>query len=135
MANNKDVIAIVAILRNVTLIVQLYPFAYTVLYVLCMVGYLVGSEELSCTLDQLFYTSPISILFALILSRSLKLCKWHKLECVLPMIPLIHLAIDSYIIPLSNVSAIINVGTIIVLCILSLINAYFVFIKPSASRS
>lgn len=130
MANNKDVIAIVAILRNVTLIVQLYPFAYTVLYALCMVGYLVGSEELSCTLDQLFYTSLLSVLFALILSRSLKLCKWHKLECILPMIPLVHLAIDSYIVSLSNVSAIINVGTIIALCILSLINAYFVFRKP-----
>lgn len=130
MANNKDVIAIVAILRNVTLIVQLYPFAYTVLYVLCMVGYLVGSEELSCTLDQLFYTSLLSVLFALILSRSLKLCKWHKLECILPMIPLVHLAIDTYIVSLSNVSAIINVGTIIALCILSLINSYFVFRKP-----
>ena len=132
MANNKDVIAIVAILRNVTLIVQLYPFAYTMLYALCMVGYLVGSEELSCTLDQIFYTSPFSVLFALILSRSLKLCKWHKLECILPMIPLTHLAIDTYIVPLSNVSAIINVGTIIFLCILSLINAYFVFRKPKS---
>lgn len=130
MANNKDMIAIVAILRNVTLIVQLYPFAYTVLYALCMVGYLVGSEELSCTLDQLFYTSPFSVLFALILSRSLKLCKWHKLECILPMIPLVHLVIDTYIVSLSNVSAIINVGTIIALCILSLINAYFVFRRP-----
>lgn len=135
MANNKDVIAIVAILRNVTLIVQLYPFAYTMLYVLCMVGYLVGSEELSCTLDQIFYTSPFSVLFALILSRSLKLCKWHKLECILPMIPLAHLAIDTYIVPLSNVSAIINVGTIIFLCILSLINAYFVFRKPKPHQT
>ena len=135
MANDKDVIAIVAILRKVTKVVKIYPFVYAILYEVCMFGYMLGSEELSCTLDQLFYTSPISILFALILSRSLKLCKWHKLECVLPMIPLIHLAIDSYIIPLSNVSAIINVGTIIAICILSLINAYFVFIKPSATRS
>lgn len=135
MANDKDVIAIVVILRKVTKVVKIYPFVYAILYALCMFGYMIGSEKLSCTLDQLFYTSPISILFALILSRSLKLCKWHKLECVLPMIPLIHLAIDSYIIPLSNVSAIINVGTIIAICILSLINAYFVFIKPSATRS
>ena len=135
MANDKDVIAIVSILRKVTKVVKIYPFVYAILYALCMFGYMIGSEGLSCALDQLFYTSPISILFALILSRSLKLCKWHKLECILPMIPLIHLAIDSYIIPLSNVSAIINVGTIIAICILSLINAYFVFIKPSATRS
>jgi hypothetical protein len=131
MVNNKDVIVIVAILRKVTKVVKIYPFVYAMLYALCMVGYMIGSEELSCALDQLFYTSPISIIFALILSRSLKLCKWHKLECILPMIPLIHLAIDSYVIPLSNVSAIINVGTIITICILSLINAYFVFIKPN----
>lgn len=131
MRNSKDVVAIVTILRNVTLIVQIYPFVYTMLYALCMLGYLVGSEMLSCTLDQLFYTSPISVLFALILSRSLKLCKWHKLECVLPMIPLIHLAVDTYLVSLSNVSAIVNVGTIIALCILSLVNAYFVFRKPN----
>lgn len=130
MANDKDVIAIVSILRKVTKVVKIYPFVYATLYILCMSGYMIGSDELSCILDQLFYTSPISILFALILSRSLKLCKWHKLECVLPMIPLIHLVIDSYIVPLSNVSAIINVGTIIILFILSLVNAYFVFIKP-----
>lgn len=132
MANDKDVIAIVSILRKVTKVVKIYPFVYATLYILCMSGYMIGSDELSCILDQLFYTSPISILFALILSRSLKLCKWHKLECVLPMIPLIHLAIDTYIVPLSNVSAIINVGTIIFLCILSLINAYFVFRKPKS---
>lgn len=130
MRNSKDVVAIVTILRNVTLIVQIYPFVYTMLYALCMLGYLVGSDMLSCALDQLFYTSPISVLFALILSRSLKLCKWHKLECVLPMIPLIHLVVDTYLVSLSNVSAIVNVGTIIVLCILSLVNAYFVFRKP-----
>lgn len=130
MRNSKDVVAIVTILRNVTLIVQIYPFVYTMLYALCMLGYLVGSEMLSCTLDQLFYTSPISVLFVLILSRSLKLCKWHKLECVLPMIPLIHLTVDTFLVSLSNVSAIVNVGTIIALCILSLINAYFVFRKP-----
>jgi hypothetical protein len=132
MNNNKDIIAIVIILRKVTKIVKIYPFVYAMLYAFCMVGYMIGSEQLSCLLDQLFYTSPISILFALLLSRSLKLCKWHKLECILPMIPLIHLAIGSYIIPLNSVSAIINVATVITLCLASLINAYFVFIhKPN----
>lgn len=135
MKNNKDIIAIVLILRNVTKIVKIYPFVYAMLYALCMVGYMVGSDNISCILDQLFYTSPISILFALLLSRSLKLCKWHKLECILPLIPLIHLAIDAYIVPLSNVSAIINATTVIILCLASLINAYFVFIKPSEPRS
>lgn len=131
MNNNNDIIAIVKILRKVTKIVKVYPFIYAILYVLCMIGYVVGSEELSCTLDQLFYTSPISVFFALLLSNSLKLCKWHRLECILPMIPLIHLVIDTYVISLGNVSAILNVATIIFLCIASLINAYFVFIKPS----
>lgn len=131
MNNNNDIIAIVKILRKVTKIVKVYPFIYAILYALCMIGYVVGSEELSYTLDQLFYTSPISVFFALLLSNSLKLCKWHRLECILPMIPLIHLVIDTYVISLSNVSAILNVATIIFLCIASLINAYFVFIKPS----
>lgn len=130
MVDNKDILALVNILRKVTVIVKICPFIYTVLYALCMFGYLSMSESVATILDQLFYTSPIVVVNNLVLSRSLKLCKWHRLECILPIIPLLPLAIDSYICPLNNVAVGVNTAIMTMLCIASLINAYFVFIKP-----
>ena len=129
MVGNKDVLVIVNILRRVTTLVKLYPFAYTILYICCMLVYMFGSESLAILCDQMFYTSPFIILCAIGLSYSLKLCKWHRLQCSLPLLPLVPLAID-YMWSISKFGAIINVATIIILLISSLINAYFVFIKP-----
>lgn len=100
------------------------------LYALCMLGYLVCDDFVSIMLDQLFYTSPIVVSCNILLSYSLKLCKWHRLQCLLPMIPLITLLVDVTIYPISKIASTINALTIITLFILSLINAYFVFIKP-----
>lgn len=130
MENRKKILAIVKILQRVIVMVKVYPFIYALLYIFCMVAYLFGSETISTILDLLFYTSPVAVVFELILSKILKLCKWHRMECVLPMIPLIHLFVDSFLFPLATISAILNVITIIIICCLSLVNAYFVFIKP-----
>lgn len=129
MVDNKDILALVRILRKVTTIVKIYPFVYAVLYALCMIGYLVCDDIVSVMLDQLFYTSPIVVSCNILLSYSLKLCKWHRLQCLLPMIPLITLAVDVTIYPISKIASTINALTIILLFILSLTNAYFVFIK------
>lgn len=130
MVEHKDIITIVKILRKVTKIVKIYPFVYAVLYALCMIGYLVCDDIVSVMLDQLFYTSPIVVSCNILLSYSLKLCKWHRLQCLLPMFPLIPLFVDYLIFPVSKLAFTINALTIITLFTLSLINAYFVFIKP-----
>ena len=130
MADNKDILALVRILRKVTTIVKIYPFVYAMLYALCMLGYLVCDDFVSIMLDQLFYTSPIVVSCNILLSYSLKLCKWHRLQCLLPMFPLIPLFVDYLIFPVSKLAFTINALTIMLLFILSLINAYFVFIKP-----
>ena len=130
MADNKDILALVRILRKVTTIVKIYPFVYAVLYALCMIGYLVCDDAVSVMLDQLFYTSPIVVSCNILLSYSLKLCKWHRLQCLLPMFPLIPLFVDYLILPVSKLAFTINALTIMLLFILSLVNAYFVFIKP-----
>lgn len=130
MADNKDILALVRILRKVTKIVKIYPFVYAVLYALCMIGYLVCDDIVSVMLDQLFYTSPIVVSCNILLSYSLKLCKWHRLQCLLPMMPLITLLVDVTIYPISKIASTINALTIIAILMLSLINAYFVFIKP-----
>lgn len=135
MVEHKDILAIVRILRKVTKIVKIYPFVYAVLYALCMIGYLVCDDFVSIMLDQLFYTSPIVVSCNVLLSYSLKLCKWHRLQCLLPMFPLIPLFVDYLIFPVSKLAFTINALTIILLFTLSLINAYFVFIKPKNNET
>lgn len=131
MVESKDIIAIVNILRKVTRVVKIYPFVYAILYVFSMIGYILCDDTISIILDQLFYTSPIVVSCNIALSYSLKLCKWHRLQCLLPMLPLIPVVIDYCIFPLSRFVAITNATTIILLCISSLINAYFVFIHKN----
>jgi hypothetical protein len=135
MVEHKDILAIVRILRKVTKIVKIYPFVYTVLYALCMIGYFVCDDIVSVMLDQLFYTSPIVVSCNILLSYSLKLCKWHRLQCLLPMFPLIPLFVDYLVFPVSKLAFTINALTIILLFALSLINAYFVFIKPKNNET
>lgn len=128
MSSKNDIMAIVFILRKVTAIVKVYPFIYTFLYILCMFGYMIFSEGMCVLLDQLFYTSPIVVSCNVLLSYALKLCKWHRLQCILPMIPLLPLLVD-YIYPLNNIAVGVNTTFIIALCLLSIVNAYFVFRK------
>lgn len=135
MADKNDVIAIVRILRRVTAIVKVYPFLYSMLYVSCMLVYMFCSDEVSILCDQLFYTSPFMIVCAIGLSYSLKLCKWHRLECILPLLPTFMVFVDEFICQIPKSASYLNAILMVAICILSLINAYFVFIKPSATRS
>ena len=135
MAEGKDIIAIVRILRKGTAIVKVNPFAYSILYVSCMLVYMFCSDEMATLCDQLFYTSPFMIVCAIGLSYSLKLCKWHRLECILPLLPTCMELVDEFIYSFTKLVSYLNAILIGIICLTSLINAYFVFIKPSASRS
>ena len=130
MIGQDDILTIVKILRNATKIVKLMPFIYAIVYILCMVGYLLFSDEVATILDKMLYISPISIIFSLYLSRTLKMCVWHRIECILPLLPTLLVFIDEFIMQFTILYAYINVILISFLCIASLINAYFVFIKP-----
>lgn len=126
---------IIGILRTATKVVKLIPFAYALLYIISILSYSMCSENVSIWIDMIFYVSPISIIFLLILSRTLKLCKWHRLECVLPLMGFCAILINDLIIEFGKYGQLANYIIVITTFILSLINAYFVFIKPSATRS
>ena len=130
MAESKDIIAIVKILRRVTTIVKVYPFAYSILYISCMLVYMFCSDEMATLCDQLFYTSPFMTVCAIGLSYSLKLCKWHRLECILPLLPTCMVLVDEFVYSFPKSASYLNAILIGVICLASLINAYFVFIKP-----
>lgn len=119
----------VSILRKTTRIVKVAPFALVATYMFTMIGYVVFSDNVAVTLDILFYVSPLVTVLLWLLSKSLKMCKWHRFECILPLIPQIPIFFDDYIYQFDYARAFINVAVIGLLFLLSLVNAYFVFIK------
>lgn len=87
-------------LRKVTKAVQITPFIYTALYLAVMIIYPFATDATLHVLDTLFYTSPTITAVFLFLSKILELCKWHRMACLLPIVPQIGVFIDLYVCPL-----------------------------------
>lgn len=85
---------LVLILRRVTFAVQVLPFVYSSLYIVSLVLYGNVPEEAQMAADSLLYVSPVCIAAFLVLSRILKLCRWHRTACVIPAVPLVVNFID-----------------------------------------
>ena len=115
-------------LRSITLAVQIGPFAYTFLYIVALILYLFLPESSLWILDTLFYTSPVIVAEFFVFSRILKLCRWHRRACALPLIPQIFVLIDR-VTDLTKMESYIAIGTPLILGVLLLIAAYNVFLK------
>ncbi len=133
MTTEERIIRAVRIAQKATFVVKVMPFAYAFLFMSCLIAYMFTSDEVQTILDTIFYISPITIIFTLILSKTCKLCKWHRLECVLPLLSQVTVMIDLFY-PLTEVAAQINVATIIAIFLLSIINAYFTFWRNTPPR-
>lgn len=120
---------VISKLRSITITVQVIPFAYTLLYILTLILYLFASDLVLTILDTLLYVSPVVIVFNLIESRVLKLCRWHRTACVLPAFPQINLFVDKYIYEFSVRAEIAHISVIILMSVLLLVAAYNVFLK------
>jgi hypothetical protein len=132
--NQALTLYLVDTLRKVTLYAKVLPFLYALSLLISMVVYLFDCETASNLCDLLSYTSPMVILALLILSKLLKLCKWHKLECCLPLLPLIVYGIDTYIYELSAIAATVNILMAICVFILSIFNAYKLFLSNETTH-
>ena len=126
---DHKILGAIQILRKVTKTVKIAPFFLALLYILSLVGYMLFSDTVATILDYLFYISPTTIFILLILSKATKMCPWHRLECILPIVAMLPALFDSLVMSLSHVAAYVNVCTIIFVFLASLLNAYFVFIK------
>lgn len=126
---SEEITRLVSILRAVTTAVQFAPFIFVGFLIISVLFYLFVNDDVPAFMDLMFYISPIVAVYNLILSRILKLCKWHRLECRLPLIPIIPVLINNYVYSLKPLYLWINWGIVISMFILSIINAYFVFIK------
>ena len=124
-----DLAELVKKLRYTTVAVQIMPFVYTVLYLISILSSFVVSEETMRSLDSLFYVSPVVVAGMLLLSKLLRLCRWHKTACLLPVIPQVVSFVDYYIIELSELAAQVNVILFSSMAILLLVAAYNVFFR------
>lgn len=121
----------IEILRNVSKAVKTFPFLYTALLLLLSPLEAWLSLRWSEVLGLLTFTSMPSVWLCWRLSRAVKLCPWHRVQCFIMLLPLF--------IPLCRILKP-EVGILWVWCgvavllIASLINCYFVFIKPTARR-
>ena len=124
-----DIDNIINILRRATVVVKVAPFGFVIMHLVSMLVYMFTNDYASSICDMLFYISPMVVFYNLILSRVFKLCKWHRLECRLPLFPLIAVFINDFIYPLSAIALWLNWSLVVIMITLSLINAYFVFLK------
>ena len=127
--DERKILGAIQILRSVTRTVKIAPFVVAVFYMMSMVGYLMFSDTVATILDYLFYVSPSTIAILLILSKSTKMCFWHRLECVLPVVAILPALVDDFILRFTNSATIVNISTIGLMFFATLLNAYFVFIK------
>lgn len=128
--DRNDLISLINILRRVTALVKVSPFIYAGMLIISMVLYLFECYGFAFVIDTLFHISVVTVVIFILLSKRLKLCKWHRLECIIPLIAALPTIVDEYCFTLSTIAVYSNVTIIILLSILSLINAYHVFIKP-----
>lgn len=129
-AEDRDAIKhVISKLRAITLTVQIIPFAYTFLYILTLILYLFASDSVLSVLDTLLYISPIVLVFSLIQSRVLKLCRWHKTACILPVVPQVNILLDRYIYEFSVRAELVHISVILLMSVLLLVAAFNVFLK------
>lgn len=121
-------------LRKVINAVKVFPFIMVLLQTMVVISYTILPESVLFLLDMLFYTSPLHVSLLVYLSRKLGLCKWHRLECLLPMVGIVAPLIDIYIWELPITAATFNLLIISSLLIVSVFNAYHVFIKPTINE-
>lgn len=133
--NSQAILYVISKLRVITRVVQLAPFVYAFLYILISVLYLFPINRTALGIcDMLFIISPFCIVLFLIESRILKLCKWHKTACCIPLVSQVPIFIDDYIAEFSISAVSIAVSTIIVMTVLFVISAYKVFFTDNGRR-
>lgn len=120
---------IISVVRYSTVLVKVMPFCFAFVYLAGIFSYILMPKAYIGYLDLAFYVSPIVILYELILSKIFHLCKWHRLECVLPLSGLIPVIVDKFIIEVGAYGQLVNWIIVVAVFTLSLINAYFVFLK------
>lgn len=112
--------AVIGILRRLTRLVQLVPFVYLILYASYLLISWFLPDSILGLLDSIIFVSPATSGGLLVLSRRLKLCKWHKAAVMIPFSSQVESYIDSFVFTFSEleiivINAVIGIAVIIFL--------------------
>lgn len=119
--------SLVEILRRITMAVQVFPFIYTAMFVFLFSAYSISEGVWLDIIDYVFFVSPAVVIAHIVYSRMLKLCKWHRIACMLPLIPQAVDQFDTYVHHFDHNAWVVVASTIVVTMILFLIAIYKVF--------
>lgn len=115
--------------RKARAAIQTFPFFYTA--VLLVVSPLEAWLSLRWAelIGLLFFTSVPTVCLLWRLSLTLWLCRWYRAQCLTMLLPL---SITLCRIFWPEAGAVWVWGAVTVILMASLVNAYFVFVKPKA---
>lgn len=137
MQDEKDVrhdkvLKAIRILRDVTVIVKIFPFLSSLLYIIFFLAQLLFQNDVVYEIESLFYISAFVIALLIVLSYRLRLCKWHRIQCLLLFMPQVFSYIDMYVYEYGVHSAIIADIALTFILAVSILNAYKMFKKSYA---
>ena len=118
---------LIAVLRRITLAVQVFPFIYTAIFIFLFTAYSFSEGVVLDIIDYLSFVSPIVVVAHIVYSRMLKMCKWHRTACAIPLIPQAVDMFDNYVYHFEHNAWIVVSITIIVSFCLFLFCIYKVF--------
>lgn len=130
--NHERLKVILSVAKKATKAIKLFPFLYIALFIVCYSISMFCDFYVLENISSAIFISPLVIAFLIYLSYAVHLCKWHRLQCTLPLIPQAVVFCDYYICELGEALARVNFAILIFIFILSLVNAYFVFIRPTS---
>ncbi len=120
-------------LRRVTIAVEAIPFIYGFAYIVALICYLSGNDSLQFVMDELFYVSPLFVLCLLWLSCLLKLCKWHKIACCVPLLIQVDVFAGFFLCDFSNAQKCVHILITLLILVTLLFSCYKIFF-PKWSR-
>ena len=132
MQDEKDVrqdkvLKAIRILRDVTVIVKIFPFLSSLLYIIFFLAQLLFQNDVVYEMESLFYISAFVVVLLIVLSYRLRLCKWHRIQCLLLFMPQVFSYIDMYVYEYGVHSAIIADIALTFILAVSVLNAYKMF--------
>lgn len=85
------------ILRRITRIVQIAPFAYLLLLAVCLLGESLMPDWMLRISVNLLSTPAYATVGMLIVGRWLKLCSWFRTACLLPFTTKVEGYVDAFV--------------------------------------
>ena len=98
---------VIRVLKKVTRGAQIAPFVYLALLAFVLLCEPLLSDSVFYALNELFYISPAVFAIGFMLSKTLKLCVWHKAACSIPLVPQVGNYVDGYIVEFTQAEVLI----------------------------